>query len=229
MSYDANGIVQVEAVQRDTGHRQDLSVEPIPDDLSWLGLPPESRLREDGPADQDLPPDRHLCQHGRAPPLMEAQRPRARAFLDKCDFTRTEVGLISFSDVVTLQAEATDNARRVHAAINRLEPDGTTNLAEALEMARKHLLEVDLRRYAVMLTDGYPDAAEAAVEEANRMKGEGIEVVAIGMGAADLDYLRRIASTEAGSIFARHGELVSTFGQIARMIAEGGRGLRALT
>ena len=35
--------------------------------------------------------------------------------------------------------------------------------------------------------------------------------------------------TESGSIFARHGELVTTFGHIARVIAEGGRGLRALT
>ena len=107
-------------------------------------------------------------------PLMEAQS-AARAFLDKCDFTRTEVGLISFSDVVTLQAEATDNARRVHAAINRLEPDGTTNLAEALALAHgRHLAseESTRRRLApVMLTDGYPDAADAAVEEAEQIEG----------------------------------------------------------
>ncbi len=68
-------------------------------------------------------------------PLIEAQS-AARAFLDKCDFTATEVGLISFSDDVTLQAEATDNVRRVQAAINRLEADGTTNLTDALALAR---------------------------------------------------------------------------------------------
>ncbi len=87
----------------------------------------------------------------------------------------------------------------------------------------------DRRRYVVILTDGYPDAADAAVEEASKTREAGIDIVAIGMGAADLDYLRRIASTESGSIFARHGELVTTFGSIARIIAEGGRGLRALT
>jgi molecular chaperone DnaK len=160
--------------------------------------------------------------------LMEAQS-AARAFLDKCDFTRTEVGLISFSDAVQLQAEATDNARRVHAAINRLEPDGTTNLSDAIALARSRLLEIDKRRYAVILTDGYPDSTEAAVEEAKIAREQGIDVVAIGIGAADLDYLRRLASTEAGSIFAQHGELVSTFGHIARVIAEGGRGLRKMS
>ena len=40
MSYDDNGIVQVEARQRDTGHRLEMTVEPVPDDLSWLGRPP---------------------------------------------------------------------------------------------------------------------------------------------------------------------------------------------
>ena len=48
------------------------------------------------------------------------------------------------------------------------------------------------------------------------------------MGDADRDYLRRLASTEEGSIFAHAGELVQTFGHIARVIAEGGRTLRKL-
>ena len=58
---------------------------------------------------------------------------------------------------------------------------------------------------------------------------QGIEIVAIGTGEADRDYLRRLASSEQGSIFARSGELVQTFGHIARVIAEGGRGPRVLS
>jgi hypothetical protein len=49
------------------------------------------------------------------------------------------------------------------------------------------------------------------------------------MGSADVDYLRRLSSTGAGTIFARQGELVRTFGHIARVIAEGGRALRTLS
>jgi molecular chaperone DnaK len=226
MSYDANGIVQVGAVQRDTGHRLSMRVQPVPEDLTWLGRPPEAAREPDASTRIYLLMDVSSSMAGA--PLMEAQS-AARAFVDKCDFTRSEVGLISFSDEVTLQSEATDNARRVHAAINRLEPDGTTNLADALAMARTKMIEIDRRRYIVILTDGYPDSAEAAVEEAARARDQGIDVVAIGMGSADRDYLTRIASTEAGSIFARHGELVTTFGHIARIIAEGGRGLRTMS
>ena len=228
ISYDANGVVQVRAVQRDTGKALAMTVEPVPDDLSWLGRPPAFGAVEGAPGPVRIYLLMDVSSSMAGPPLEEAQD-AARAFLDRCDFTATEVGLIAFSDVVTLQSEATDNARKVQAAVGRLAADGTTNLAEALELARSHLESRDRTRYVVILTDGYPDAAEAAVAEADRTKAEGVEIVAIGMGDADRDYLRRIASTDEGSIFARKGELVETFGHIARVIAEGGRALRVVS
>jgi molecular chaperone DnaK (HSP70) len=227
MSYDANGVVQVRAVQRDTKHALRMTVEPVPDDLTWLGRPPESAT-----ARQPVEPVRiYLLLDCSASmtgePLVRAQM-AAREFLEKCDFTTSEVGLISFSNTVILQAEATNNARKVQAAINRLEPESTTNLTDALELAIGQLTSPDRTRYVVLLTDGYPDAPESALAQAEIAKAAGIEIVAIGMGDADLDYLRRLASTEEGSIFARQGELVQTFGHIARMIAQGGRSLRKL-
>ncbi len=228
LSYDRDGVVQVEAIQRDTRHRLSLKVEPVPDDLTWLGLPP----RFDAVA-APLDPIRiflliDVSASMAGVPLVGAQS-AAREFLDKCDFTRTEVGLISFSDQVILQTEATDNARKVRAAIDRLEADGTTDLGAAIELARLRLNRLDRLRYMVILTDGYPDAPESTVAEAVKARNEGIEIVAIGTGAADLAYLQRLASTEAGSIFAGGGELIGTFGHIARMIAQGGRSLRKLS
>jgi Mg-chelatase subunit ChlD len=137
--------------------------------------------------------------------------------------------LISFSTVVSLQAPATNNIRRLNAAVHRLEAEGSTNLTDALEMARGQLVSGDRKRYIVILTDGYPDAAESAIEQALAARKEGIDIVAIGTGDADRDYLRRLASSESASIFARSGELVQMFGHIARVIAEGGRALRVMT
>jgi molecular chaperone DnaK len=228
LSYDANGVVQVQATQRDTGRRLRMAVEPVPDDLSWLGLPPESAASS---AQAELSRvflliDVSSSMTGQ--PLIEAQT-AGREFLAKCDLTTMEVGLISFSTLVALQSAATSNLRRLHAAIHRLEAQGSTNLTDALEMARGQLAASDRRRYIVLLTDGYPDAPESAIEQALAAQKQGIDVVAIGTGDADRDYLRRLASSEQASIFARSGELVSTFGHIARVIAEGGRGLRVLS
>ena len=227
LAYDRDGVVQVRATQRDTRHRLSMTVEPVPDDLSWLDQPPRFEPVEAAPEPIRIFLLMDVSASMAGTPLGQAQA-AALEFLDKCDFTRTEVGLISFSDGVTLQAEATDNARKVRVALDRLEADGTTDLAAALELARHRLNRLDRLRYLVILTDGYPDAPEAAVAEAALARGEGIEIVAIGTGAADLAYLQRLASTEAGSIFARGGELVGTFGHIARMIAQGGRSLRQL-
>jgi Mg-chelatase subunit ChlD/actin-like ATPase involved in cell morphogenesis len=228
MSYDANGVVHVEATQRDTRHKLDMTVEPVPDDLSWLGLPPVTHAGSTGPEPTRVYLLIDVSSSMAGFPLVEAQT-AAREFLDRCDFTRMEVGLIAFSDQVALMAEATDNVRRVQSALYRLEADGTTNLTDALQMARAHLADSDRTRYAVILTDGYPDAAESAVAQAQAAREQGIEIVAIGMGDADRDYLRRLASTEQGSIFAHAGELVQAFGHIARVISEGGRALRKLS
>ncbi len=228
MSYDANGVVQVHATQRDTGSTLPMTIEPVPDDLSWLGRPPAATVThvEATPVSVYLLIDVSASMAGH--PLLEAQM-AAHEFLEKCDFTSTQVGLISFSDVVTLMTEATDHVRRIRSGISRLEADGSTNLSDALALARERLVNDTRTRYIVILTDGFPDAAEDAVEQAEKTRQLGIEIVAIGIGAADVDYLRRLSSTEAGTIFAGKGDLVRTFGHIARVIAEGGRALRTLS
>jgi Mg-chelatase subunit ChlD len=228
MSYDPNGVVQVQATQRDTGRALAMAVEPVPGDLSWLGQAPAAPSSAEGPEPVRVYLLMDVSASMTGFPLIEAQT-AAREFLDRCDFTKMEVGLISFSTNVTLQSEATDNARKVQAAIGRLEPDGSTNLTDALELARKKLWAADRTRYIVILTDGYPDAPESAVEQASTARSDGIEIVAIGMGDADRDYLRRLASTEEGSIFAHAGELVKAFSHIARVISGGGGALRKLS
>ncbi|MDX2037694.1 MAG: Hsp70 family protein [Isosphaeraceae bacterium] len=228
MSYDADGVVQVSAIQGDTRHALAMTVEPVGDDLSWLGRPPATResVAEAVPTRVYLAIDVSSSMAGS--PLFAAQQ-AARAFLDKCDFTRMEVGVISFSDHATLHCDAVDNPRAIQAALLRLEADGTTNLADAIQIARTKLMLMDRRRFIVILTDGFPDAPEAAVEQAREAREEGIDIVAIGMGAADLAYLERISGTQEGSIFAMQTELTSTFSRIAKVISEGGRGLRKLS
>jgi molecular chaperone DnaK (HSP70) len=227
LSYDADGVVQVRAVQRDTKKTLAMAVEPVPDDLAWLGEPPVA-TEEVGPGERLLI---HLMLDASSSMIgepMEQARAAAHEFLGQLDFTRTEVGLISFASDVVLQAESTDNPRKLRAAIDRLEAGGSTNLTDALDLALGQLRGRDARRYVVLLTDGYPDAPTTAFRAAERLRESGIDVVAIGMGEADEKYLRQLASTEAGSIFAQGGELVQTFGRIARVIAGGGRGLRKL-
>ena len=112
ISYDVNGVVQVQAVQRDTGHSLALAVEPVPDDLSWLGRPPEvAVVGEPERIRVFLLIDVSSSMIGQ--PLVEAQT-AAGEFLDRCDFTTMEVGLISFSSLVALQCRG-DQQRKAAA------------------------------------------------------------------------------------------------------------------
>ncbi len=172
LSYDSNGVVQVQAVQRDTAHRLPMTVEPVPDDLSWLGRPPETSAAARPPELIRVLLLIDVSSSMTGQPLIEAQT-AAREFLSKCDLTTMEVGLISFSTLIALQSPATSNLRRLHAAVHRLEAEGSTNLTDALEMARGQLVAGDRKRYIVLLTDGYPDAPESAIEQA------------VGVGAGD--------------------------------------------
>jgi molecular chaperone DnaK (HSP70) len=227
LSYDADGVVQVRAVQRDTRQVLPMTVERVPDDLSWLGRPPVvSEPAALARLAIYLLLDASSSMLGEP---IEQARDAARAFLEQCDFTRTVVGLVSFATDVVLQAEATDNARKIQSAIQRLEAGGSTNLTGALDLAADRLRGMDAMRYIVLLTDGYPDSHGSALRSAEQARAAGIDIVAIGIGDADEPYLRQLASTEAGSIFAQRSELVQTFGRIARVIASGGRALRKLS
>ena len=104
LSYDANGVVQVRAVQRDTGR------ELADDRRAGPGRPllagpaagrGASRRDEPEPIRVFLLIDVSASMTGQ--PMDEAQT-AAREFLARCDFTTTEVGLISFSTTVALQA-----------------------------------------------------------------------------------------------------------------------------
>jgi molecular chaperone DnaK (HSP70) len=227
MSYDANGVVQVRATQRDTGHALAMAVEAVSDDLAWLNGPPVATPIEGGQEPVRIYLLIDVSGSMLGSPLEQAQA-AAREFLDKCDFTATEVGLIAFGTTVVVLAEATDNPRKLQAGINRLEVEGYTNLRDAIRVAAGRLGESDRTRYMVILTDGYPDDKEGAVNAAGAARMQGIEIVAIGMCEADREYLRLLASTDEGSIFTRERELVQTFGHIAKMISQGGRSLRKL-
>ena len=101
LSYDSNGVVQVQAVQRDTAHRLPMTVEPVPDDLSWLGRPPETSAAARPPELIRVFLLIDVSSSMTGQPLVEAQT-AAREFLSKCDLTTMEVGLISFSTLVAL-------------------------------------------------------------------------------------------------------------------------------
>ena len=92
--------------------------------------------------------------------------------------------------------------------------------AEMLKLLAHH----DGPRFVVLMTDGMWCSPDIAISQADKCKAAGIQTIAIGFGSAKKDFLERVATTQSGAYFTTLTELTTTFGTIAREIAETGGG-----
>ena len=81
---------------------------------------------------------------------------------------------------------------------------------------------MSIRDAAIVLTDGVWSNQRTAKNRARACHEAGIEIIAIGFGGADKEFLKAIASSDEGSFFTSMGGLVDTFSKIARVITDSG-------
>ncbi len=225
-AYDHSGIVQVAAEDRKTKEKLAMIKGPVPDDMSWVELPP-SATGGQGHVTAYLAVDLSGSMSGK--PLREAQD-AAREFARQTDMAHSSVGLITFADKVRTNIEATQDVKALEKAISKMSIGavGYGNLASPFEDTRRLLQDVTGARYIIVLTDGVWSRQDVAINQAKKCHADEIEVIAIGFGQADRKFLAAVATSEAASFFTRSGELVKTFGGIAQQITEGGGQLRKL-
>lgn len=222
--YDANGLADIEAVVQSSGEALPVSHEQLPDDMSWVDSPPPELTTavETQPVEVCLLIDVSGSMSGN--PLQEAKS-AANAFVDKCEFPRIMVSVVSFETDSHRHCRLSADPKAVQSAIGKLSIGGGTNMSAGLDEAGK-TLGSNGQRFIVLMTDGEPNSQEDAITSANRLKNSGIDIVAIGTSGADRRYLKMLASTEEGSIFTGIGSLVETFSTIAQIINTGGDQIR---
>ncbi len=121
------------------------------------------------------------------------------------------LALISFDDTVTQEATFTTNLDRanLHAAVNRLQPRGATNLYAGLEAGFKQLGEYpknERQNRVVFLSDGLATAGNtsrpAIMEMAKGWIGKGIGLTTVGVGSDfDVELMRGLAENGAGNYY----------------------------
>ncbi len=121
------------------------------------------------------------------------------------------LSLISFDDTVTQEASFTTNLDRtnLHAAVNRLQPRGGTNIYAGLEAGFKQLGEYpknERQNRIVFLSDGLATVGNtsrpAIMDMAKGWIGKGIGLTTIGVGADfDVELMRGLAENGAGNYY----------------------------
>jgi len=167
-------------------------------------------------------------------PAREAAK-AAKAFVDAVDLSHFSIGVMAFADKCGLICPPSKDARQIKSAISQFENYannrivGVTNKTDPFDAIRTLLnddLETLLRgngfsnqiKYAVVLTDGRWAHQGAAKSAAFQCHKAGIEVVALGFGDADGEFLKALASKPEYSRFTNLNELIATFKDFARQI-----------
>lgn len=222
-AYSANGIIEVSAVQKETGNVLPIQIEPVPEDMSWVQHSPKENM-ENGdvqPAKILLAVDLSGSMYG--DPIEKAME-AMRDFTDQMEANGAMVGIIAFADRTELVLEPTDDYRLVHGKIQELPSIdvGGGNNAEPFTLAYDILRtsEINEPQYMVVLTDGQWYNITAAIQGAKTCHAAGIEVMTLGFGRADYDFLKKIASIEEFAEMTDLKGLSGSFSKIAQVIGE---------
>jgi len=217
--YDSNGVVSVAATERSTGKPLPMKIEPLPTDMSWLSLPP---IQQQTTQHLTVYLAFDLSGSMSGEPLAEAQK-AAREFVAQIDLAHNSVGLISFADKCETTVDACQDARKLNRGIKSLSIGsvGYGNGTDPFAHAHRLLKKIEDPRYLLVLADGMWSDQAAAVRAARACHADGIEIISIGFGSADRDFLADIATTSLGSFHTSLSELVETFSTIAQAITDG--------
>lgn len=217
--YRADGTVEIEGIERQSGSRLAVTRKPVPADVPARFRQAPISVVHAEPVTLYLAFD--LSGSMRGAPLVEAKK-AAHAFVSNCDLTTTAIGLISFADTVAVDQVATNHNASIERAIDELTigKTGRGNLAHPFQEILDLLGNKPGRNYAVILADGVWVGQRRAKAAAHACHRVGINIIAVGFGKADQDFLDAIASSSEQSFFTDLGSLTETFSGIARELTE---------
>jgi Mg-chelatase subunit ChlD len=105
-----------------------------------------------------------------------------------------DVGLISFDTTSKHICEPTYDIEVLKKCVGSLNAIGTTNMAEAINLAHEYFNTLKNTRVIVIATDGLPDNEKEALNAAASAKEDKIDIITIGTDDANQEFLKKIAS-----------------------------------
>jgi molecular chaperone DnaK len=140
----------------------------------------------------------------------------------------TKFGLIGFGDKVGIMRDMTTDPNTIVTALEGLKVNvyGRGTDASPMGTASSMMANRPGGKMIVILTDGIWGKRDFAVSEALTCRNSKIAVVGVGIGEADVSFLKQISTVEEGAMFTTLDRLGETFSTIATAISTGSMGLR---
>ncbi len=207
--YNANGIVEVEAM--DLGSGQTLAHRLAAGDVTL-----EDIAKDRVPMQLALIIDCSGSMYGTN--ITEARK-AARAFVERTAQDSREFAVIAFPGGV--KTGLTSQRDRIDTAISALTPIGSTPMHTGMAQARDALKgKAGVQRVYVILADGHPDDPAATAAEAHRIKRMGGRIITIGVGRqVKQEFLTSLCSNPSDYHHCRESiELEGTFINLATQL-----------
>ncbi len=134
------------------------------------------------------------------------------------------IGLIKFDSSARLLCEPVIDINVICHHIEELAAGDTTNMAHGIQVALQSLNPRKGTRAIIVVTDGIPDDAQAALNAAQHAKDRGIDVITIGTDDADKAFLNRLASRSDLAVKVSSDQLGQSIASAAKMLPGGTNG-----
>lgn len=232
-SYNQNGVVDVRAIQLDNQKPLLIRVEPVPEDMSWLERAPSDITSVSHPEVAvvfvvDTSGSMFDDSYSSDLPIEKAQD-AIREFMTKINLEHFSIGIGAFGDSSRILQRLTKKRDEIDKAVKKLSKSylrGTN--AVPFDMARSVLKGHKGPSYIVLLTDGEWFQPERAIYEAQKCAKDGIEIIAVGIGDADINFLKKLATCDDNALFADLSQLSTSFSKIAQVLSESPTGSLSL-
>jgi len=205
--YNSNGIVEVEAMDLETG-------QILPHRLAGGQVTLEDLANNRAPMQLALVVDCSGSMYGAN--IANVKR-AALAFIERTLASpNRQVAVIAFPGGV--KSTPTADVERLTWAIDSLTPIGSTPLSEGLYDARNLLRpRAGVQRVFVVMTDGHPDDPEGTLKQVHDLRASGARIITIGVGdQVDPEFLGSLASGPSDYHFCSEAlELEGTFINLA--------------
>ena len=228
--YNANGVIEVSAVQKETGKKLPIRIEAVPEDMEWANGSPK-----DNPNNASLPTVDVILAIDLSGSMYGEPTRKAMAamkdFVKQMDSDIVRIGIVAFADSTRTLVQPTDDYRSVINTISNLESVdvGGGTSAEPFTLSYSSLVNNDSDvKYIVVLTDGCWFNTQDAIQKAKQCHKAGIEIMALGFGSADYSFLKKIASTDEFASLTDLSNLGGSFSKIAQVIGESSTGINML-
>ena len=223
--YDDNGIIDVSATQVDTNRALKIIKETEIGDMNWVNTSPKDNVTQ-VPVEGEIYLIADLSGSMSGNPLKEAKKAMIK-FVDDADMSIFKIGVIGVADRVKVYLKPSDNEKKIKSNINSMSIGdcGVANEAHPFDVLLSGFSKDCELKYAIVLADGSWQRPGTAKKAAYLCHSKGIEIIGLGFGAANLEFMEAISSQKDLAIITDASGLSSSFSKIAQVIGSQSSGI----